>query len=259
MIIQKLPVFQEGTVLTQEMLEALKQYAYNTGVFPYLGYANGILKGCGITAYGDRLIVREGMLLYEGEIFYFPHASGIEYEPTDSVKLLAARVGDRERSRSLETRTVELRLTSEADKTASEIELCRYRLQPGARLRCEYRNFSDMDTEYDTVNVCHAGWSAYGGPSVSYEILYQFANAAQTKRGLSAEDRMFLGQIFAAPGETLPKACICNYLSGRLQKDCREDSIHDLYLHLVDVLRQMDDTRGAAGQKAQSGRRMIVD
>lgn len=258
MIIQKMPVFEEGTVLTQEMLESLKQYAVHTGIFPYLGYADGILKGCGLTASGDRITVQEGMLLYEGEVFCLSKQT-IGYGPSDQEKLLVACMGDKERSRSLETRTVEIRLTSEADQTASEIELCRYRLQQGARLRCEYRNFSDMDTEYDTANVCHAGWSAYGGPSVSYEILSQFANEAQTKRGLLPEDRMFLGQIFAAPGMTLPKACILSYLSGRLSKDCRKDSIHDIYLHLADALRLMDSGKGAAGAKAQSSRRLIVD
>ena len=42
----KIPIFEKGTVLTHEMLEALKEYAMDISTLNYAGYSDGILSGC---------------------------------------------------------------------------------------------------------------------------------------------------------------------------------------------------------------------
>lgn len=259
MITQKIPLFYSGNVLTQDMLESLKQHTVNTGRFDYLGYSDGILKGCRITTTDSQIIVQKGVLIYGGEVFYLSEDSKIVYEPTNSLKLLVVRVLDHELSRSFDTRKIEFLLINEEEKLKADIEICRYRLQAGAKLRYDYKNFADMNTEFDTVCLCHAKWSAYGGESIAYEILYQFAKAALEQNGLIPEDRMFIGQILNSPGQTLPEECISSYLAGRLSKAVTKHTVHELYQDLAAALRLMGNGRNAAAGKNKREHRLIVD
>lgn len=56
-----------------------------------------------------------------------------------------------------------------------EIELCRFKLKEGAALRTDYKDFYDIQTEYDTVNLADATWSSPGGHTLSKEITDFFA------------------------------------------------------------------------------------
>ena len=51
----KIPVFEKGSVLTHEMLEALKEYSMNINTLNYAGYSDGILTGCEVTMLGNMI------------------------------------------------------------------------------------------------------------------------------------------------------------------------------------------------------------
>ena len=42
-------------------------------------------------------------------------------------------------------------LDGQLERGKNEIELCRFRLKAGAELRTEYKDFYDIQTEYDTM------------------------------------------------------------------------------------------------------------
>ena len=45
----KIPVFEHGSILSQEMLEPLSEYAIELWNIQTGGFSDGIFKGCGIT------------------------------------------------------------------------------------------------------------------------------------------------------------------------------------------------------------------
>lgn len=61
------------------------------------------------------------------------------------------------------------------ERKPGEIELCRFKLKEGAALRTNYKDFYDMQTEYDTLNLADATWSSAGGNTLSKEITDFFA------------------------------------------------------------------------------------
>lgn len=61
------------------------------------------------------------------------------------------------------------------EQEPNELELCRFKLKKGARLRTDYNDFFDIQTEYDTVNLANAAWTAAGGNTLSKEITDCFA------------------------------------------------------------------------------------
>ena len=72
-----------------------------------------------------------------------------------------------------------------------EVELCRFKLKDGARLRTEYKDFYDIQTEYDTLNLAHATWSAADGNSLSKEVTDFFARKVLACEEAGEGDRQF--------------------------------------------------------------------
>ena len=68
----KIPIFESGTVLTQEMLEALKNYAIDLGTLEYAGYADGIISGCEVTMSGNIVYVNRGIVMFSGNLYFIP-------------------------------------------------------------------------------------------------------------------------------------------------------------------------------------------
>lgn len=59
----KIPIFEKGMVLTDEMLESLKAYLADWSRLEYAGYSDGILSGCRVTVSGNMLYVGKGIVL----------------------------------------------------------------------------------------------------------------------------------------------------------------------------------------------------
>lgn len=77
----KIPIFEKGSVLTQEMLEALKGYAVDLGNLSYTGYSDGILSGCQVTMSGNMLYIHKGMLIYGQRLYFLSKEMNIVVNP----------------------------------------------------------------------------------------------------------------------------------------------------------------------------------
>ena len=66
-------------------------------------------------------------------------------------------------------------LDENLERKQNELEVCRFKLKEGTRLRAEYKDFCDIETEYDTVNLANATWTSAGGNTLSKEITDYFA------------------------------------------------------------------------------------
>ena len=104
MMIQAIPVFKEAHILRKSMLEALSDYAYLSGKLLHKGYGDGILSGCELTTTEDRIILNEGALLYQGEMFFIKEPAEVSYFPTNTTTILKLYISDRRRSTVFYTR-----------------------------------------------------------------------------------------------------------------------------------------------------------
>lgn len=259
MIVQKIPRFESGNVLSRGMLDALKQNCIAAENMNYFGYSEGIIKGFSITATEEYLLVGKGCYFFDNEIQYVTEEVKVPYVSGNSVKLLVLRTGDKEISRQFEIREAELKLITEDEKRITDIEVCRFCIQNGASLRDLARSLKDMSTFYDTVCVCYAQWAAFGEQSVAYPVLFKFASELYSCRNRTPEDNLMIGQIFASKGETLPKRCIEAYISNKLQRIIQTDTPFELYEGLCDALKAAKNNTVRAERRSFTDRKIIVD
>lgn len=118
-------------------------------------------------------------------------------------------------------------------------------------LRNQYTGFADMDTEYDTINEVYAQWAGYGEPTLSHNILNQFA-ARMTQTGMDNPlDASFVMQIMGSGNKALPRNVIQTYLSARLQTPYSDCANRDLYEGLAAVLHKGRNTKPHGRERAQ--------
>ncbi len=259
MSLQKVPVFKPGNILTHEMLNVLKEQSMNMEEMSYLGYADGVLKGCKITTGQGTLTVGKGMIMVKSKLYYIQSEVVLQIQPTNSTQVVVARASEEEQNHDFIVREVKVMIIAESSLIPGDIELCRFRLQAGAVLRAAYRDIRDMDTEYDTVCLKYAKWSAYERSSLCMVILSQFMQDARKHQISTEEDRRFLSRIASTDGRTLNAAEINLYLSWKLQQEYKERSTEEMYKDLVAVLRLLQGGRSSMESRRMEPRRMIID
>ena len=132
------PAFERGRIMKKELLWALRDYSYSALQLQYADYLDGIISGCGIRIEDDFLLEREVL--------------------SDYVRYVTEFV-----------------LDENLERKQNELEVCRFKLKEGVRLRAEYKDFFDIETEYDTANLANATWTSAGGNTLSKEITAYFA------------------------------------------------------------------------------------
>lgn len=259
MSLQKKPVFKEGTILTHEMLNSLSEYAIDVANVEYVGYSDGVIKGCDITVAPGILRIGTGMLRVKGLLYMIKDEVKIVVRQRNAMQILIVRATEIEENIDFSVRDVNFLFVSEDEIRKDDIELCRFRLQEGAQLRNEYRDFKDMDTEFDTVCLKNAKWAAYGEASISLIILEKYAEELLKTNVTAFEDRLFLSHIYSTKGMTLSVREICLYLSWKLGQPFKIRTHHEIYRGLIEALRlqNMSKTQGLSDR--QMTRRMIVD
>lgn len=259
MIGEKIPLFGSGTILTKEMLEGIKEYAMAEGKYAYLGYADGVYSGCKITTTESEITVNPGIIIFKEQAYYIDKPMTVRYMPTNEWMVFKISFLGEEKSDTCILKEIRASLAGENETGSNDIELCRFKLQNGARLRYDYRNFKDLITEYDTIYEISAKWAAYGNASLSPVVLEAFYKEAVKLEGREAVDMMFLHQIAELKGNTLNRNTILLYLSEKLGWEYKNYENGRIYEGLSEALNRMKHGRNTGAVRERRERRIIVD
>ncbi len=255
----KIPIFESGTVLTQEMLETMKMYAIDLGTLEYAGYSDGIISGCEVTMIGNLLYVSRGIVMYAGNLYFLPKEMKVVINPGNDWQILRLQIGSMSRDKNFMIGELQLELTSEITSAPNKIEICRFRLQNGAILRNQYRDFQDLNTEFDTINEIYAQWSGYQTQSISSRVLMEFVKEARKKNLQNQIDIMFIQQIMNLNGKTMNRDAILFYISSRMGRPYKEMNNMEIYRALCEILRTSGNGIGGHTMHQRMERRIIVD
>ena len=118
---------------------------------------------------------RPGIIKCQGFIFLISEENTIQYQPSAGYISLKFRLIKVEELTDYVRYQWDFVLDGRLRREQGEIELCRFKLKEGAALRTDYKDFYDIQTEYDTVNLADATWSSPGGHTLSKEITDFFA------------------------------------------------------------------------------------
>jgi hypothetical protein len=239
-----IPLFNPAP-LRREILESTRDLAAREQAARYGGYSDGVLAGCGLFESDMNIGVLGGLVKFAGRVYVLPERESVPYRPTDAWTVLKIRFGGEERSRDFLRYTGYLALDENTNVLPNELELGRFKLKQGSRLRTEYTDFRDMETEYDTVNLIGVPFAGVGEPTLSPVIMTHFAKEAYPYAA-EAIDLAFCSSCLAGGG-VMSRESVRLYLARRLKLPVRPFDNAELHGRLADVLADMKgETRGEA-------------
>ncbi|MCM1173841.1 MAG: hypothetical protein NC341_02190 [Blautia sp.] len=206
------PVFKRGRIAKKEVLTALRDYSYTALQLQYAGYPDGILSGCRIRTDEHFLYTGPGVIKCRNVLFLIAEEEKIPYFSADYAISLKFRLLEKETMPGYISYRTEFRLDKKLEQEQNELELCRFRLRRGARLRADYKDFFDMQTEYDTVNLANAAWSAVGGNTLSKEITDSFAKQVLACGRAGMEDIQFAYLLLLQSKEAVKYEILTDYI-----------------------------------------------
>lgn len=257
MIEQIVPLFDSGHILSREMLEALSDYSRHYGELIHIGYADGIISGCRLTTMEDSIIINQGILCFQGKPFLVKEPVSVKYQPTNQIRILKACYLGEVRTESLIKHRVDMVLEDDCTMQEGQIELCRFTLQSGARLRCEYVDFEDRSTEYDTLNMLHSPYAAPVRSALNPDITRAFAREMLDCRLDCQTDVSFCLELLGRK-EPMAAEAIAAYIRLRTgRKEVKEDN-QGLYEGLLDILKKIKDGSPVEEKPTPRKRRTII-
>ncbi|MUG44338.1 DNA and RNA helicase [Paenibacillus woosongensis] len=252
------PKFEKGRILKTAMLENLRDFPRDFVDVYYHEYTDGIISGAHVEVGADSLIVHPGIVKHQGRLYLLTDAVSIKYRATGREAALKVRFHAGDEDGDWQTFRSEIVIDEQLEADATELELCRFKLKEGARLRQDYQGFRDLATEFNTVNVLHVRYAAYGKSTLSPVILRSFAEEMMRKGSGDPQDFMFT--MMCMNEGTLARDVILHYMTSRLGMSSREYTNVEIHKYLGRIL---DGVRGGGGGRlgmAPGGsQRVIVD
>lgn len=259
MFIDKYPNFTTGRILKQEMLALLRDYPRDYVNIIYGNYADGIIAGCGITVDSAALNISPGMVRFRGRIYVLTREETVSYRATGQDSVVKICFAKEKQTPDYISAQADITFSQGLKIAENEMELCRFKLKPGARLRDNYQDFADMATEYDTLNIINAPFAAPYANTLSPVITRKFAEEAFQTRELPPFDFAFAAQC--AQGVPLARATITAYTSARLGIVSNDSANRDMHRHLAKILSDIRQGKSVdnAGSRRRNERRIFVD
>lgn len=254
------PLFNSGRLLKIDMLEELRNFPRKFFDAQLKGYSDGIIYGCDIEVSDNYIKILKGIIKYQDVIYLLKEDSNkIEYNCNNKLMILKAKFLPEILNNDFKINSAEISLSENLELGENEIEICRFKLRTGAKLRTDYIDFTDLSTEYDTVNTMYAPYAAYGDSSLNPEILRSFGRELLNCNLNEAWDISF-AMMCVQSKEAIQKEIIVSYLVNKLGIEMKDYNNEDLYYYLLEVLNSAKD--GAQGHSRRGGgrfKKILID
>ena len=256
------PAFERGRIMKKELLWALRDYSYSALQLRYQDYPDGIISGCRIKVRDDQLIVGTGIIKCQDFIFLLTEEEQVAYAPTEVFVSLKFRVKSAEEMPDYTRYVTEFVLDKNLERAQNELEICRFKLKEGARLRTEYKDFYDIQTEFDTVNLADATWVARGENTLSKEVTDYFAGKILECENPEGQDVQFAYFLLQSK-EAVSSRVLDDYIA-RKTGDIRNEKIfsgEEIFWKLEEILGGIRRGMSARGTKRvpHDSRMIIMD
>lgn len=224
------PLFTKGRVVKKESLEALRDFPGRLCNLALSGWADGVLDGFSISHESGCLLIGEGAVWQEGHIV-LAEAQKLPFTRYDQPVIVRLRLLPRQQEADYIAQPFEF-FAEPGEPEPGEIELGRFCLSEGARLRREYRDLRDFRTAYNTLDITRVPYAGPGGVTVSPVLLQAFA---RTMLANNTGREMDLSFAFQCLNHTVGRECLLWYLSKRLGEPYQELDAGGMYERLVRI------------------------
>lgn len=250
------PIFENHGLLRASALTEAVSYERKNEELRYRGYANGILDGVRMNVEEDCLIVNPGRIWYEGHVYIMTEKVRIELGSCkNQMSMIKVRFHEPQIKNGIYVRSSEIVISHDLEIRGNELELCRFHLQNGAKLRNDYQDLVDFCTIYDTIQIVDAPFAALGEPSVSPEITTYFGRELYQRDLEHPYDVMMAMEC--VKGQTIQREMLILYIGKRLNRRIDQIGNTELVRGMAKILEQTK-----AGQRRmlrQRETRMILE
>lgn len=252
------PAFERGRIMKKELLEALRDYSYSGLEIRYQEYPDGILEGCTLVTEGSHILIAPGVIKCGGFIFLIQHGQRVGYEATENYVSLKFKAERAEQFTDYNRYLAEFVLDEELDRRENEVELCRFKLKAGSLLRYQYRDFYDIQTEFDTLNLADATWAGRGGHTLAKAVTDYFAREVLKCRAAEGQDVQFAYDCLQS-GEAVPREILNHYVRLKLRDyDMALDSNSLVFQKMDTILENIRNGREPFGGGIGRVRKMVM-
>ncbi len=251
------PEFKNKQLLKASMLEQLRDYPKHMIELLFQGYGNGIMSGCELSWNDKGLIVNSGIIYWNGILYFMENPYQIECRSEDLQLYLVVKFAESKKQPDRTFGDTKIYFRKDPVRMQDEMELCRFRLQEGARLRNVYKDFRDYSTEYDTINMIHSPFAAVGSSTISPAILIQFAKEMMETEMTDVFDVGFVMNLLANDGR-VSKQLLIQYLTKKNAEGMVLNSQGDLYQMLLSILADRKRYGAGGREKNAIGKRIML-
>lgn len=250
------PLFESKRILKKEMLENLRDYPRALFQIRCQDYSDGILWGCRLAAEEKAVRIEPGVLLWRNMPYLLEEPFRIPHEPSGRTAYLKIHFFDGSSGNGQYEYRSQIRISEEEPEEGYEIELARFKLQPGARLRDNYTDFFDYCTEFDTLNRIHAPYASPERRSIWPQALQCFASSMMEYSIQDAWDQAFCLNCLQLT-EAMPYRLVKSYLDVRMGQKS-DYSNAEIYDRLKSILLQVSGKGYITGRTERKERKMLL-
>ncbi len=254
----RVPVFAGRRILKKESLWDIRDYTYAGWQLYYAEYTDGLLKGCAIRAEDGQLVIGKGMLKFHDFIYLMMEEERVDYQPKNRWQVLKAEFSEDETNLDYKAYRVRFFLDEEMELGENQIEMCRFYLREGSVLRDSYKNFADMSTEYDTVNLICATVAGIGEKTLHPLVVKQFGEELWNMEEKDQFDFGFCSLVWNTQGRVERKV-IAAYLSNKMKKAVVANIMSYDNQMVYEKLENIVDNMGKFKKEKVNTRVIIVD
>ena len=254
----RVPVFAGRRILKKESLWDIRDYTYAGWQLYYAEYTDGLLKGCDIRAEDGRLVIGKGMLKFHDFIYLLMEEEEVTYQPKNRWQVLKAEFLEDDTNLDSKAYRVRFFLDEELELGENQMEMCRFYLREGSALRDSYKNFADMSTEYDTVNLICATVAGMGEKTLHPVVVKQFGEELWNMEEKDQFDFGFCSLVWNTQGRVERKV-IAAYLSNKMKKAVVDKIMSYDNQMVYEKLENIVDNMGKFKKEKVNARVIIVD
>lgn len=254
----RVPIFAGRRILKKESLWDIRDYTYAGWQLYYAEYTDGLLKGCDIRAEDGQLVIGKGMLKFHDFIYLMMEEERVDYQPKNRWQVLKAEFSEDETNLDYKAYRVRFFLDEEMELGENQIEMCRFYLREGSVLRDSYKNFADMSTEYDTVNLICATVAGIGEKTLHPLVVKQFGEELWNMEEKDQFDFGFCSLVWNTQGRVERKV-IAAYLSNKMKKAVVANIMSYDSQMVYEKLENIVDNMGKFKREKVNSKVIIVD
>lgn len=217
------------------MFQSLRDYPRNFIDLYYKDYSNGIISGAEVLVEGNYIIITKGIVKYAGRIYMLENEYKQPYYFEKKEVIIKIRFIDKASYVDRTHYGTELFLDLDINIKKDELELGRFKLREGAKLRAGYGNFEELSTECNMVNIIRVEYAGLRNSTISIVILRYFAMEIIKIGSVNLYDVAFSMQCMNE--ERINREVILQYISNRLGIGYKECSNEQIYQYLKQILK----------------------